>query len=95
LKRLVENVRTAEKAVGKVHYGLTEKEKQSKVFRRSLFAVKDIKKGEEFTEENVKSIRPGYGIKPKYLNDVLGKKSKCNIKKGNPLNWKMVPHGKK
>jgi pseudaminic acid synthase len=90
LKELVKNVRIAEKAMGKVHYGLTKKEKQSKVFRRSLFAVKDIKKGEFFTEENIQSIRPGYGLAPKHRNDILGKKAKENIKKGNPLDWKMV-----
>jgi pseudaminic acid synthase len=85
LKKLVENVRIAEKAIGKVHYGLTDKEKQSKIFRRSLFAVKDIKKGEEFTESNIKSIRPGHGIKPKYLTQMLGKKAKEDIGKGIPL----------
>ncbi|MCF7878921.1 MAG: pseudaminic acid synthase [Candidatus Omnitrophica bacterium] len=85
LKELVENNRIAEKAIGEIHYGLTEKEKQSKVFRRSLFAVKDIKKDEEFTEENVKSIRPGYGLKPKYLAQMLGKKAKEDIGKGIPL----------
>jgi pseudaminic acid synthase len=95
LKELVENIRVVEKAIGQINYGLTEEEKQSKVFRRSLFAVKDIKKGERFTEENIKSIRPGYGIKPKYLDKILGKKAKIDIKKGNPLNWKMVPDEKK
>jgi pseudaminic acid synthase len=85
LKELVKNVRVTDKAVGKVYYGLTEKEKQSKIFRRSLFAVKDIKKGEKFTEENVKSIRPGYGLKPKYLKKVLGRKAREDIKKEMPL----------
>lgn len=85
LKELVKNVRVTDKAVGKVYYGLTEKEKQSKIFRRSLFAVKDIKKGEKFTEENIKSIRPGYGLEPIHMNLVLGKKTKKNISRGMPL----------
>jgi pseudaminic acid synthase len=90
LKELVKNVRVTDKAVGKVYYGLTEKEKQSKIFRRSLFAVKDIKKGEKFTEENIKSIRPGYGLEPKYLNDILGKMVKKDVKAGTPIKWGLV-----
>ena len=90
LKQLVENVRIAEKALGKVHYGLTKEEKKSKAFRRSLFAVEDIRRGEFFTEENVKSIRPAYGLKPKYIATILGKKAKRDIKKGNPLSWDLV-----
>ncbi|GAG64423.1 unnamed protein product [marine sediment metagenome] len=90
LKNLVENIRVVEKAIGKVHYGVTEEEKQSKVFRRSLFAVKDIKKGETFTELNVKSIRPYYGLHPKYLKDILGKTAKKDVKKGIPLSWNLA-----
>jgi len=90
LKQLVENIRIVEKALGKVHYGLTEGEKKSKVFRRSLFAVKDINKGEIFTEENLKSIRPANGLSPKHRTAILGKAAKKNIKKGTPLNWDLV-----
>ena len=90
LKGLVKNIRIAERALGKIHYGLTEQEKKSKIFRRSLFAAKDIKKGKIFTEENIKSIRPTNGIKPKYLKKILGKKAEKDIKKETPLNWKMV-----
>lgn len=90
LKDLVENIRMAEKAIGKVHYGLTEEEKQSKVFRRSLFVVKDIKKGETFTEENIKSIRPANGFLPKHLNAILGKKATRGIRRGTPLSRKMI-----
>lgn len=86
----MDNVRVVEKAVGKVSYGLTEREKQSKVFRRSLFAVKDIKKGETFTQKNVRSIRPGYGLAPKYLNEILGRKAKVHFKKGSPINWDII-----
>lgn len=90
LKELVNNIRTAEEALGKVHYGLTEEEKNNFVFRRSLFAVKNIKKGEVFTEENVKSIRPGYGLPPKYLKLILGKKSKRKILRGNPVSLNLI-----
>ncbi len=90
LKALVENIRIAEKSLGKVHYGLTEDEKKSRVFRRSLFVVKDIKKGEKFTTDNVSSIRPGHGLFPKYLESVLGKKAKKDIKRGTPLSWDLV-----
>ena len=87
---MVEAVRAAEKALGKVSYDLTEKQKESRVFRRSLFVVKDMKAGEEFTEENVRSIRPGYGLHTRYLEDVLGRKAKKDIKKGTPLKWELI-----
>jgi pseudaminic acid synthase len=89
-KLLVENIRITEKALGKVHYGLTEDEKKSRVFRRSLFVVKDVRKGEIFNEENVKSIRPAYGLPPKYLSQVIGKKASRNIKRGTPLNENLI-----
>lgn len=90
LKELVENTRIVEKALGKVHYGLTKEERETKFFRRSLFAVKDIKNGEIFSEENIKSIRPTYGLHPKYLKDILNNKAKKEIKKGTPLTWSMT-----
>ncbi|MHC4183809.1 MAG: pseudaminic acid synthase [Planctomycetota bacterium] len=90
LKELVENIRIVEKALGKVHYGLTEEEKKSKVFRRSLFVVEDINKGEIFSEENLRSIRPANGLSPKYITKILGKAAKKNIKKGTPLSWGLV-----
>jgi pseudaminic acid synthase len=90
LKELVTNIRIAEKALGKVYYGLTKEESKSKVFRRSLFAVKDIKKGEVFSQENVKSIRPSDGLKPKYIAAILGRKAKRDIKKGTPLSWDLI-----
>jgi pseudaminic acid synthase len=87
---MVTAVRQAEKAVGEVSYELTEKVKASRKFARSLFVVKYIKAGEPFTEENVRSIRPGYGLHPKYLKEVLGKKAKEDLEKGTPLDWKHI-----
>jgi pseudaminic acid synthase len=84
-KQMVKAVRVAEKAVGEVTYELTEKEKNSRVFRRSLFAVKDIAEGEPFTSENVRSIRPGYGLAPKHLPEVLNAHAVKDIKRGSPL----------
>ncbi len=90
LKELVENARMAEKALGKICYGLTYDEKKNRAFRRSLFAVKGIKKAETFCEENIRSIRPANGIKPKYLSAILGKKAGKDIKKGTPLSWNLI-----
>jgi len=89
-KAMVEAIRTVEKALGKVHYGITEQEAKSRVFRRSLFVVKDMKAGEMFTEENVRSIRPGYGLHPRHLNDVLGRRAARDIKRGTPLSWELI-----
>ena len=89
-KAMVKSVREVEKALGEVSYDLTEKMKKSREFSRSLFAVKDIKAGEVFTEENIRSIRPGYGLHPKYLKGISGKKAIKNIKKGMPLSWELI-----
>ena len=85
LKELVENVRIAEKALGGVHYGLTAAEKKNQIFRRSLFAVEDIGRGEFFTEKNIRSIRSNYGLPPKFLKSILGRKAKKDIKRGTPM----------
>lgn len=84
-KQMVLDIRTVEKALGTVCYDLTPKQQESKVFRRSLFVVKDMQAGEVFTEENIRSIRPGYGLPPKYLEHVLGTRSKTALTKGTPL----------
>ncbi len=89
-KEMVKAVREVEKALGKVSYELTEGMKKSREFARSLYVVRDMKKGEVFTEQNVRSIRPGYGLHPKYLKDVLGRKAKKDIKKGTPLSWDLI-----
>lgn len=83
--QMVKDVRNARLIAKGPDYTLTEGEKASTVFRRSLFAVKDIRAGEVFTEENVRPIRPGYGIKPKYRSSLLGKKAVREIKRGEPL----------
>jgi len=82
---MVKAVREAEEAIGKVNYELSDKAKKSKIFGRSLFAVKNIKKGEELTTDNIRSIRPSYGIHPKNFNKILGLIAKLDIKKGTPL----------
>lgn len=89
-RSMVRSIRVAEKAVGRVHYGVSEQEAKSRVFRRSLFVVRDIKMGEEFTEENIRSIRPGYGLHPRHLKDVLGRRAACDVKRGTPLTQDMV-----
>ncbi|MBN1041187.1 pseudaminic acid synthase [Clostridium botulinum] len=90
LKNMVTSVRNIEKALGQVTYELTEKQMKSREHSRSLFIVKDIKKGETFTEDNVKSIRPGFGLKPKYINNVIGKVSNIDIEKGTPMEWEFI-----
>lgn len=89
-KAMVKAIRVAEKAVGKVQYGVGEREAQSRVFRRSLFVVQDMKAGETFTEENVRSIRPGYGLHTRYLDEVLGRFVAKDIERGTPLSWELV-----
>ncbi len=89
-KKMVEDIRIAEKAKGIVSYDVSAKEKESMVFRRSIFAVRDIKKGEIFTEENIQCIRPGHGIKPKYYKEVLSKQAVRDIKRGVPIQFNLV-----
>ncbi|MCR8710813.1 pseudaminic acid synthase [Aliarcobacter butzleri] len=79
-KQMVEAIRDAEKLIGVVDYSLNEKRKKQRRFARSLYISSDIKKGEVFTLENIKSVRPFYGLHPKYLNDILGKVAKKDYK---------------
>ena len=88
-KQMVEDIRTVEKALGQVTYQRTEKEKISIAFRRSLFVVEDVKKGELFTERNVRGIRPGYGLHTRYLPVVLGRRAQRDIAKGTPFDWSL------
>jgi sialic acid synthase SpsE len=87
---MVEDIRIVEKALGKVNYALTEKEKVSLVFRRSLFVVEDIEAGEAVTPQNVRSIRPGYGMHTRYLDQVYGRKALRKLSKGTPLSWELL-----
>ncbi|MCD4784954.1 MAG: pseudaminic acid synthase [Candidatus Eremiobacteraeota bacterium] len=89
-RSMVEAVREVEKALGTVNYDLTEKTKKSREFSRSLFVVEDIRAGESLTEENVRSIRPGFGLHPRYLGQIIGKKARTDIKKGTPLDWTLI-----
>jgi pseudaminic acid synthase len=89
-KAMVEAVRTTQRALGEVHFGVSAKEEATHVFRRSLFVVRDIKSGEAFTAENVRSIRPGSGLHTRHLADVLGRRAACDIERGTPLRWDLV-----
>lgn len=90
MRSLVEESKSAWQALGKVTYGPTEKEKASLKFRRSIYASKDITAGEAFSKENLKIVRPGYGLEPKYFEMLLGKNAKTGFKKGTPLNWENI-----
>lgn len=89
-RTMVDAIRVAEKALGKVNYDMSEKEQASRVFRRSLFVVKDMKAGEEFTRDNVRSIRPGHGLPVKDWDRVLGRKATVNLERGTPLAEKHI-----
>jgi pseudaminic acid synthase len=89
-KEMVAAIRVVEKALGKVHYGVSAKEAESRVFRRSLFVVRDVKKGESFTSENVRSIRPAHGLHTRHLPEVLGRQATRDIARGTPLAWELV-----
>jgi len=89
-KAMVNAVRTAEKALGKISYETLGEESKSLVYRRSLYVVKDIEAGDLFTEENIRSIRPGNGLHPRYFNKVLGRKASREIQRGTPLNRDMI-----
>ncbi len=88
--QMVDSVREAEKTLGSVHYGPTESDKNNRAFRRSLFAVRDIKAGEKFTADNVRSIRPGQGLEPIHIDQVLQSNATESIPRGTPLNWRHV-----
>ncbi len=87
---MVQAIRVAEKALGRVHYGASERESASRAFRRSLFVVADMGAGDVFTEENVRSIRPGHGLLPKHLKDVLGRRAARNVARGTPVEWSLL-----
>ena len=86
MKMLVEEAERASLALGKISYGVLEAEKNSRMFKRSIYASKDIKAGEVFTKENIKVIRPGDGLHPRFYGELLGKTATADIKKNTPLN---------
>jgi pseudaminic acid synthase len=89
-RAMVEAIRIAEQSIGRVDYRLSEEKLKSRKFMRSLFVVEDIKAGEEFTRENVRSIRPGDGLAPAYLGEVIGRRATTGIPRGTPLSWKLI-----
>jgi pseudaminic acid synthase len=89
-KSMVKAIRDVEQSLGTITYDLTDKMKKSREFMRSLFVVESVHKGERFTKKNIRSIRPGCGLPPKELKNVLGKKAKDDIEKGMPLTWNLI-----
>jgi N-acetylneuraminate synthase len=89
-KAMVDAVRATEKALGEVHFGPTEHETSGRVFRRSLFVVQNVKRGEIFSPQNLRSIRPGHGLHTRHLSEVLGKRAARDIERGTPLSWDLV-----
>lgn len=89
-KDMVSQIRNVEKALGTTTYMLNDEQIDSRIYSRSLFAVEDIKKGEVFTVNNVKSIRPGIGMHTKYWDDIIGKRARIDIDKGTPMEWNLV-----
>lgn len=93
LKAMVQAVRRAEESLGHVNYGGTQEESSMRKFRKSLYVVKEMKAGEAFSLENVKSIRPGYGLSPRHLREILGKRASQDLERGTPLAWGMIETG--
>jgi pseudaminic acid synthase len=89
-KAMVSAVRVAERALGKVHFGASPGDANSRIFRRSLFVVENVKQGEIFTAKNVRSIRPAHGLHTRHLPEILGKHAACDIEQGTPLAWELV-----
>ena len=90
LKILVDDCKRAFLSLGNVKYGLTSDEINMVKFKRSVYVSKDVKKGELFSKKNIRVIRPGFGIKPKYFDLIIGKKSKYDIPAGKPLSWDLI-----
>ncbi len=89
-KQMVEDIRTVERAIGRVSYEISEQEENSRVFRKSIFIAENVRKGEVFDQKNLRVVRPGDGLKPKYYEQILGKRATKDIDKGTPLSWNMV-----
>lgn len=89
-KNMVSAIRRVEEIIGQANYELNEKKRKTREFARSLFVVQDVREGEEITNQNVRSIRPGYGLSPKYIAQLYGKKFSVAVKRGTPLAWEMI-----
>ena len=89
-KEMVKRIREAESAMGRITYLLSDTVKKNRVFMRSLFVVQDVEAGQRFTADNIRSIRPGYGLAPKYYHTIIGRKARKSIKRGTPLRWDFV-----
>ena len=92
---MVKSIRNVEKAIGEVVYPTDPSKIKGREFCRSLYVSKDIKAGERFTEENVRSVRPGFGLHPKYLPEVLGKTAACDLEMGERFSLGMIDNKKK
>ncbi len=89
-KKLVIGIREMEKVMGRPNYRLTKKEKGSLIFRKSIFVVRDVKKGERFSEENLRIIRPGFGLAPKFFKKAIGRRASRNIERGTPFSRRLL-----
>ncbi|WP_048601370.1 pseudaminic acid synthase [Rubeoparvulum massiliense] len=89
-KKMVQDIRSAERAMGKVSYEISPNEEKSMIFRKSIFVVQDIQEGEIFTKENIRVIRPGEGLTPKFYEEIIGKRASKSIECGTPLRWTMI-----
>jgi len=90
MRELVVETERAWRAMGRIHYGATEEEKKSLLFRRSLYVAEDMKAGEVFTKNNLRTLRPGNGLSPKYFEVILGKRVKSDTPKGTPVRWDLI-----
>jgi pseudaminic acid synthase len=90
LRLLVSETKAAWNSLGSIHYGPSDEEMASLVFKRSIYVKKDLKKGDKLSRQNISIIRPGLGIKPKYFEQLIGKKINCDIKTGSPLKWSLI-----
>jgi N-acetylneuraminate synthase len=89
-KQMVDSVRMVDKAMGSVSYKPSKQEEKMRAYRRSLYVVRDMKAGDRFTQDNVRSIRPGFGLHPRYLDQVFGRRASRDIERGSPLVWDLV-----
>ena len=90
LAELVRETRTASEALGTVHLGVTEEEQASRIFRRTLYICEDLKAGDRLTQKNVRAIRPGLGLPPKFIDQFVGRKISKAVKRGTPVDWELL-----